>query len=84
MVTKAWVTACKPQCLPRKRSRPAVLKPWRAVEHIADNVGPRGGEYWTLTLECGHLTFCPVPRFNLSYPKIRSAPRRMRCRFCTT
>ncbi len=31
--------------------------PWRTVVHIEDKVGPKGGPYWRLTLECGHLAF---------------------------
>lgn len=28
--------------------------PWRAVVHIDERRGPRGGMVWVLTLECGH------------------------------
>lgn len=69
-------------------------KPWRSVQHISERVGPRGGEYWALTLECGHLEFRNKPRsrgpmlpamvaMGKRY-RIRSgsAPYRVRCLTC--
>jgi hypothetical protein len=62
-------------------------KPWRDVVHIADNTGPRGGRYWTLTLECGHHAFRPVPviapdKMAAVFGRVRTAPHRVRCYFC--
>ena len=37
------------------------LKPWRNVTFIKESVGPRGGEYWWLTLECGHHKAVAIP-----------------------
>lgn len=38
--------------------------PWREVIHIREGVGSRGGLYWDLLLECGHLTFRSRPAFD--------------------
>lgn len=34
----------------------------RDVVHIEDRIGPHGGEYWLLTLACGHLAVQRKPR----------------------
>lgn len=36
-------------------------KPWRTVEHIAEQAGPKGGRAWRLTLDCGHHAFRSIP-----------------------
>lgn len=41
---------------PRKRE---LTGPLREVVHIFDRVGPRGGAYWLLVLDCGHLVARP-------------------------
>ena len=67
------------------------MKPWQNVTNIDYQTGPRGGECWVLTLECGHLAFRPIP--NMSYARITNyaasgqsiiltAPSKVRCRFC--
>ncbi len=72
-------------------------KPWRTVVYIEESEGPKGGRYWTLTLDCGHHAFRPIPRLNIAAaispivlmtkhrrrpPLVRTAPQRVRCIFC--
>ena len=61
--------------------------PLRKVVCIEDHVGPQGGEFWMLTLECGHVVARRKPRFevwrdlwNLSK---YFAPKRCRCFTCS-
>lgn len=61
--------------------------PWRQVVHISEGTGPRGGEYWSLILECGHHAAKRRPRLGMPAALGRSlaatcAPGRMRCLFC--
>lgn len=69
--------------------------PWRTVVHIDYQTGPRGGEVWFLTLECGHHKAVSIPKFqperdlvSLSFhgrnsrAKSREAPQRVRCLLC--
>lgn len=58
-------------------------KPWREVAHIADRVGSRGGMYWLLTLECGHITTRTKPKFKLFQTRRLAAPYKVRCFHCT-
>lgn len=60
---------------------------WKDVVHIREGKGPRGGEYWFLTLECGHHKSVPRPPFRpemvmtmLRRPS--GAPKRVRCLYC--
>lgn len=63
-------------------------KPWRAVVHIDEATGKRGGALWSLTLECGHRAFRPrrVPRPDNMVLDARlqtfTAPHRVRCLWC--
>lgn len=69
-------------------------KPWRKVVHIEHSTGERGGEYWWLTLECGHHKSVPIPPYRIEFsvmvtfgkqrrsPKKRTAPERCRCLLC--
>lgn len=71
-----------------------MTKPWRKVVHIEHSIGERGGEYWWLTLECGHHKSVPVPPYRIEFgvmvtlgkrcraPKKRTAPERCRCLLC--
>lgn len=61
---------------------------WKAVVHIEHKVGPRGGPYWCLTLECGHLAFRRSETLDpqrliarLRRPAL-AAPTRVRCIHC--
>lgn len=61
--------------------------PWRAVVHIVENEGPRGGLSWELTLECGHRAFRKLPparpgRMLFPGTEPRTAPCRVRCLWC--
>jgi hypothetical protein len=70
--------------------------PWRQVVQIEHQTGPRGGESWWLTLDCGHHKAVPIPRyrpeldmmpvFHGSRPKrrraLREAPHRCKCLLC--
>lgn len=64
----------------------AARRPWRAVVHIADHVGDRGGESWCLTLECGHSKAVRKPVFREWHVlrETKTAPHRVRCLFCPT
>jgi hypothetical protein len=57
-------------------------KPWRIVEHIEHCVGERGGEYWMLTLDCGHIVPRTIPKFSFLRMTPRRAPERLRCILC--
>ena len=64
-------------------------RPWRRVALIEDCVGSRGGAFWVLTLECGHvvtrtrLNYMRRPLRALSMPfEYGFAPKRVRCRVC--
>lgn len=69
-------------------------KPWRQVVHIEHQEGPKGGEYWWLTLECGHHKAVAIPAYRIEFmamvsfkdtkrsPKKRTAPERCRCLLC--
>ena len=37
--------------------------PWRQVTQVERQTGPRGGESWWLTLDCGHHKAVPIPRY---------------------
>lgn len=52
--------------------------PFTAVENIEIRRGPRGGRYWLLTLECGHVT----TRSSASNFTPRTAPQKVRCIIC--
>lgn len=62
--------------------------PWRDVVQIAMREGPKGGEYWVLTLSCGHYAFRRIAKSPIGLlmahagksPKF--APHRARCLFC--
>lgn len=61
--------------------------PWRQVVHISESAGPRGGEYWSLILECGHHASRRQPRTGVPAALGRNitatcAPVRVRCLFC--
>jgi transposase len=61
-------------------------RPWREVTHIVRQAGPRGGECWFLTLECGHHRAVPIPPFRpekANYSLRPEAPRKCRCWLCT-
>lgn len=73
---------------------PRLTKPWREVVHIEYSQGERGGQYWWLTLECGHHKSVPIPPLRIEFglivsfgnrsraPKKRTAPERCRCLLC--
>jgi hypothetical protein len=68
----------------------------KKVVHIEHQTGPRGGESWFLTLECGHHKSVPMPRFrpnlDLVLVKVReshtprrkkfTAPKSCKCPIC--
>jgi hypothetical protein len=64
--------------------------PWQVVEHIEHGVGARGGEYWFLTLACGHHAARRKPRFDFARAVFKGltrvasceAPHRVRCLLC--
>lgn len=59
--------------------------PWRAVAHIEHKEGPKGGQYWGLTLECGHYVTRTIPRFMAWRFKTWTpalAPKKVRCVCC--
>ena len=69
--------------------------PWREVTFIDEQRGPRGGETWVLTLDCGHTAFRPKKpsrpdQLGIAmmlghverYLRSREAPRRVRCWSC--
>lgn len=70
------------------------MNPWRQVVHIEHSEGPKGGEYWWLTLECGHYKASPIPRLRIELgmvisfkesrrpPRPRTAPYKCRCLLC--
>lgn len=63
------------------------MDPWREVVHIATTTGPRGGETWSLLLECGHHAARRRPRLGMTAAFGRGAtaggpPRRVRCAWC--
>lgn len=58
---------------------------WREVTHIEDRVGPQGGEYWLLTLTCGHLVAKRkrlFHRYRVLTQKLEFAPQKMICVSC--
>ena len=58
---------------------------WREVVYIREGRGSRGGSFWLLTLECGHLAVRQKPNVRLrafQIPRPRFAPKRCRCRMC--
>jgi hypothetical protein len=61
------------------------MGPWKKVIHIEDRVGRRGGLYWLLRLECGHLRSVrhkvPTGARALTAP-LHFAPKRLRCLIC--
>jgi hypothetical protein len=38
----------------------------KEVVHIEHRVGPQGGRYWVLKLDCGHHTFRSIPATNIA------------------
>lgn len=58
----------------------------KIVTHIDRRVGDRGGEYWWLTLECGHLKAVRIPKFRpqhvMSLRRIPLAPKKVKCLVC--
>lgn len=56
----------------------------KKVIYIEDHVGPRGGEYWLLTLECGHIKYKYKPRFRIGFfcRGPITAPHSVRCWHC--
>jgi len=55
------------------------------VAHIEAKTGPHGGEFWWLTLECGHFKAVRKPRFRehqILRRKMPFAPRRVKCLVC--
>lgn len=59
-------------------------QPWRKVLHIEHRTGPRGGDFYWLTLECGHH-FSTRSRDGASaawWRKITYAPHKVKCFFC--
>jgi len=70
-------------------SEEAPRNPFRQVIYILHKVGPLGGEYWDLLLECGHSAFRRLPRFDITAfmgrpfkPESHSAPQKVRCLLC--
>ena len=61
-------------------------RPWRNVEWIDSHVGPKGGEYWFLTLSCGHHKSVAKPSFKhgleIGSTRTNFAPYRVRCLLC--
>lgn len=60
---------------------------WQEVVHVDYQTGSKGGEYWWLTLACGHHKAVPIPRFRAeqvvtSKRQRREAPLRCRCTLC--
>lgn len=61
-------------------------KPWREVVHIEDCIGGHGGDYWLLTLDCGHVAARTKPAFRAwkIFDPIEKflAPKCVRCAYC--
>lgn len=70
---------------------------WKDVVHIQDEMGPRGGGVWFLTLECGHHKAVRKPLFRPEQDLVRAtfggklprakkfeAPNRCRCLVCAS
>lgn len=71
-----------------KAQRRRAKHPLRQVVYIAEREGPRGGRYWMLTLECGHLATRDIPSpkcvvRSLMQGNVPSfAPEKVKCIIC--
>lgn len=60
------------------------------VTHIDSMTGSRGGEFWVLTLECGHVATRSIPKprpcdvFMRNAWKRFLAPTSVKCELCST
>lgn len=62
---------------------PVLDRPWRKVVQVDHTEGPRGGQVWFLTLECGHHKAVRIPPFRLHRMTVfKEAPERCRCVIC--
>ena len=70
--------------MPQTHESGDTVKPWRIVRHIENRIGPHGGRYWLLTLECGHLKCARKPclRPYQIFRRIRFAPKKVACLVC--
>lgn len=61
----------------------------KRVIHIKEMTGARGGKFWVLTLDCGHLVTRPQPQVSYAdMVRVRAwkrftAPHRARCYVCS-
>ena len=73
----------------RRRLNPSKA-PWREVVHIETIEGSRGGQTWSLILDCGHLVCRPkqtgrrlgIAQLVFRNPDRGLAPKRVRCWAC--
>jgi len=55
------------------------------VAHIERQSGRRGGEFWFLTLACGHHAVKRIRPYRIYYTnlsQVAEAPKKMRCLSC--